>query len=148
MKVTYAEGPCFTITLEGGVATCRIWVRPDLDSGEGARQAGVIANALVALAAGPREQAKGLVLDERAAPPVVGPRSQAALGALLSAWERSGRRVAFANGDNPVKGLQMRRLTAQWAPKYGRCFVTIEEARAWVLARDPDAPPSMKSGAF
>ncbi|HEU4537687.1 MAG TPA: hypothetical protein VFS00_26385 [Polyangiaceae bacterium] len=144
MNSTYAEGPNFAITVEDGVATCRIWARPDLSWAEGAGTADTIAKALQALAAGPRDRARGLVLDERQAPPVVGPRTEAAIGELLSAWERRGRRVAYALGNNPVKSLQMRRLMAQWTPKHGRAFATIEEAHAWACAADADTPLSTK----
>ncbi|HEU4539264.1 MAG TPA: hypothetical protein VFS00_34320 [Polyangiaceae bacterium] len=133
MRSTYAEGRSFSIVIDDGVVTCRVWVQPDIDWEAGARLAAEISQALQALAAGPREAAKALVLDERDAPPVVGPRTQALIGDLLSAWERRGRRIAYALGTNPVKHLQMRRLVAQWAPKQGRTFESIDEARAWAL---------------
>lgn len=149
MKLTYAEGRCFSITLEDGVVTCRVWERPDLDREEGARMAAVISGALRALAARPRHLARALVLDEREAPPVVGPRTQASIGELLAAWERQGRRVAYALGANPVKNVQVRRLIATWAPKYGRAFESIDWARAWVTEPDAGdaAAPSTKAPA-
>ncbi|HEU4411212.1 MAG TPA: hypothetical protein VFS43_38520 [Polyangiaceae bacterium] len=147
MKSTYAEGPSYEITLEGGLVTCRIWSRPDLDWAAGASAAEALSEALVALAAGPRAQARGLLVDERQAPSVVGPRTQAALGALLSTWERRGRHIAFVLPPDPVVTLQKRRLMAQWAPKQGRVFESIDEARAWALAPDPAAPTPAKSGA-
>jgi hypothetical protein len=144
MKTTYAEGACFSITIDDGVATCRVWVRPDLNWEQGALEAKRIADALQALAAGPRETARGLVLDERDAPPVVGPRTQAAIGELLSAWEHHSRHVAYALGTHPVKNLQMRRLLAEWAPKYGRAFESIEEARAWASEASTYTPLATK----
>ncbi|HEU4407001.1 MAG TPA: hypothetical protein VFS43_17160 [Polyangiaceae bacterium] len=144
MKSTYAEGPFYSITLDDGVATCRVWGNPDLDWAEGARWAHEIAKALLTLAAGPRESARALLFDDREAPPVVGPRTQTSLGTFLSAWERRGRRVAFVLDASPVRGLQARRLLAEWAPKHGRAFTSIEEARAWVLARDADSPGPTK----
>jgi hypothetical protein len=129
----YAEGSNFTITLQGGVVTCRVWIRADLDSAEGARSAEVISRALRELAMGPRDRAKGLVLDQSGAPPVAGPRTQAALCDLLAAWERAGRRVGLALGDSPVRNLQMRRLLVERAPTFGRAFASAEQARTWVL---------------
>ncbi|HEU4536840.1 MAG TPA: hypothetical protein VFS00_22110 [Polyangiaceae bacterium] len=131
MKLSYAEGPTYSISLEDGVASCRIWSRPDIEWAEGARVATDLTKVLLALAEGPREQARALVFDEREAPPVFGPQTEVAVGSLLAAWERQERRVASAVGTNPVKQLQMRRLLAERAPKYGRAFLTFEEALAW-----------------
>lgn len=133
MSVTYAEGPFFSITLEDGLAMCRIWSRPDIEWAEGARIADTLAQSLTALAIGPREQARALVVDEREGAPVIGPQTQTVMGSMLASWERRDRRVGCAFGSNAVKGLQVRRLLAEWAPKNGRGFESIEEARAWAL---------------
>lgn len=141
MITTYAEGPFFSITIEDGLVTCHVWSRPDIAWAEGARFAETLAQALTTLAVGPREQARALVVDEREAAPAIGPQTQMVMGSMLASWERRSRRIACVFGSNAVKGLQARRLLAEWAPKHGRAFASIEEARAWALGQGASQRP-------
>ena len=130
MTDIYAEGGNYCIELDAGVAYCRVWARPDLDSAAGARFALEKVRHLEALSLG---AARGMILDLSAAPPVAGPSTQASLGQMLSSWERAKRPIAVVGGSNQIQLLQLRRLVTSHAPSYGSLFTELPAARAWLL---------------
>jgi hypothetical protein len=131
MPRIYAEGGNYSIELEAGLAYCRVWARPDLDSVAGARFAREKIGHFETLARG---EAEGMVLDLTLAPPVTGPSTQASLGQMLAAWENAKRPIAVVAGARPIQLLQLRRLVAHHAPHCGSVFGESTDARAWVSA--------------
>jgi hypothetical protein len=133
--VRFAQGGNYEIELVGGVAHCRVWRRPDVDHATGARFAQQLAAHLAELL---HADARALVLDLREAPPVQGPRTQAAVGGILGAWEANARPAAFVV-TGALSHLQMVRLAREHAPHHARVFQHPDEANAWVLERLRDA---------
>lgn len=130
MTDIYAEGGNYRIELDAGVACCRVWARPDLDSAAGARFALEKVGHFEALSLG---AARGMIFDLSAAPPVAGPSTQESLGQMLATWERAKRPIAMVGGSNQIQLLQLRRLVASHAPSYGSLFTELPAARAWIV---------------
>ena len=128
MPTLYAEGGNYRFDLDGGVAKCRVWRRPDVDGETGAEFAREKVAHFEALAKGP---ARAMVFDLRDAPPVTGPKTQEALGQMFAPFERAGRRIAVLVGPNAIQQLQMSRLVDSTAPSQGQVFTTESEAIAF-----------------
>ncbi|MFO0660427.1 MAG: hypothetical protein U0165_11440 [Polyangiaceae bacterium] len=126
------------ITLDDGLARCRVWRRPDLSSEDGARCAEQMSSSLARLAL-VGSGARALALDLSEAPGVAGPRTAAAIGSLLVSWKNSKKRAALIVGDQPLKQLQMKRIVAENALGWAEVFPSFEQARTWL-----DAPPSSR----
>jgi len=131
----FAEGMNYSIDLDGSIATCRVWSRPDLDSGTGARLATEKISLFQRLAA---RLASGMIFDLSVAPAVTGPKTQQALGKMLEAWQSAAKPVAVVAGSNSIQQLQLRRLISTYAPNHGALFGSVEEARAWIEGQIPD----------
>jgi hypothetical protein len=125
----FAEGPNYSIDLEGVVATCRVWARPDLDSASGARCATEKASLFQTLAKG---DTAGMLFDLTHAPAVTGPKTQEALGQMMKSWQDAGKPIAIVTGSNPMRKLQLRRLISTFAPVHAAVFDTMNEASAWL----------------
>ena len=136
MTAPYAAGGNYRIEIERGVATCRVWRRPDVDAATGALYAQEKIAHFEALARGP---VRGMIFDLREAPPVTGPRTRAAIGEMIGAFERAGRRIALVAGEHPTQRLQLRSVVDELAPMHGRVFHDVASATAW--ARADSAPP-------
>lgn len=142
MTEHYAEGENFAIDLIGTMAVCRVWSRPDTDSATGARFAQRKIAIFRRLA---REGHCGLLFDLRKAPSVTGPKTQAALAAMLVPWERACKPVALLLGPSPMQSLQMKRLVGDACLTVVEVFQAEDEAVAW-LEKEMPAPSLHKSG--
>lgn len=129
MTERFAEGLNYTIDLDGPVALCRVWSRPDLDSTTGAHLAMEKIGLFRRLASGP---ARAMILDLTSAPSVTGPKTQQALGDMLRAFQDAGKSVVVVVGSNAIQHLQLRRLVSTFAPNHGALLGSVEEAAAWV----------------
>jgi hypothetical protein len=134
MSQRFAEGANYSIDLDGEIALCRVWSRPDLDSTVGAQLAMDKIGLFQRLAAG---VTLGLVFDLSQAPAVTGPKTQQALGAMLAAWQSAGKPAAIVSGSHSIQQLQLRRLITTFAPDQGALFGSMEEASAWLDSRLP-----------
>lgn len=125
------EDENFSIDVDGdAVARVRVWKRPDLPFDKGAELARRMLATTRGLAGDAR--ARGLVLDLREAPVLVGPRTRSTLAELVGAWEAAGKRVGVVL----VPGVQRVTLEpglTEAAPTCARVTGTTDEAHAWVL---------------
>jgi hypothetical protein len=128
----FAEGDNYAIEIRRGVAVCRVWSRPDLDSAAGAQLAQDKVAHFRRLVAG---HADGLILDLSAAPTVTGPKTQQALGEMLRIWQDARKPIALVVGRNAMQQLQLRRLIATFAAKDGILLDSVEEAQTWIETR-------------
>lgn len=124
----HAEGDNFLLEIADGIAHCRVWKRPDVDSTEGAQFASRLREALTSI---DNEQAHGAILDLSDAPAVAGPITQEHLSRILVWWELSHRRIAVIVGDQAIKVIQITRLVKENAPNQGRTFATVDEGKGW-----------------
>ena len=136
MTQRFAEGMNYQIDVQGVLATCRVWSRPDLDSTQGAQLAHEKIGLFRKLAA---SAVQGLLLDLSRAPRVTGAKTQDALGAMLKAWQDAAKYVAVVTTTHSMQQLQLRRIIATFAPDYGRLFDVAEQAEAWLAAKRPQA---------
>ena len=123
----YADGANFRFELDArSILTCRVWKRPDLDADTGAALAHEMA--AVWARAGSDAAVVAGVFDLRDAPPVFGPRTEAAFRTMLE--RLGGKRIALLCGDNAVQRLQLQRIGAG----HGAVIVThlVEQARSHV----------------
>lgn len=132
IPVVHAGGDNYRIELlPNGLIVCTVWSRSDLDWSQGAAMAELMVDAIVILAQRP---AHALLFDLSEAPPLFGPRTEAALARGLSAWEQAGRPVAVQIGSSGIQRLQIERVSREHAPKVGKTFSSKDEAQAWLLA--------------
>lgn len=122
--MAYATGGNFEILVEGDVATCRVWKRPDVDSATGAQFAEAKIQHFAALA----RAGTPMVFDLSDAPPVAGPKSTAAIGRMLAAYQAAGVTIVLVAGDNATQRLQLRRLVEEHAPTQGQIATSRTEA--------------------
>lgn len=127
------EGGNFSIDLEGGVATLRVWRRPDLSFDEGARLALVILDHIRKLAAG--GDARGFIMDLREAPPLTGKRTRATLTEIVGTCEVAGKRIGILLAAGAQRVILERGLSVK-GPTTARFFDGPELARTWSAASD------------
>lgn len=131
----HASGGNYQVDLTKGIAVCKVWKRPDLSREEGAALAQEKIVLLSRLAQGPRSMARALIVDLRQAPTAWGPRTQAALEEIFSAWETAGRRLALLVADDSLQLMLLRQAIERVAPKQGRTFTSDSDAEAYCLGR-------------
>lgn len=122
------EGGNYSIDLEGGVATLRVWRRPDLTFDEGARLAVMILDDVRRVAA--RTDAKGFVMDLREAPALTGKRTRATLAEIVGVFEAAKKPISVLL----ARGVQHATLTTPLSatgPTTARFFTEPDTARAW-----------------
>lgn len=125
-----AEGPSYSIAVDGDRGAIRVWRRPDLSTDEGARLAGEMATALGGLL----PKIRSLSFDLRDAPPVSGPVTIEALGNLVRACERGRIRIAVVIADDAMQRLQVQRIAKECAPEMARVFAAPADAERWLSA--------------
>jgi hypothetical protein len=140
-----AEGDNYRIELDGDIAHCRVWSRPDLDLQAGARLAAEKVLICSSLANG---DARALLFDLRDAPKVTGPKTQNSLAQILAAWEAAERPIAVIVSPASLQKLQLSRLAREAAPRHAEIFVDLDLAREWLgacLRGAPKAQPARRS---
>jgi hypothetical protein len=128
------EGDNYRVELDGSVALCRVWARPDLDFETGAQLAEKKVAICRSLAVGP---ALGLLFDLRDAPKVTGPKTQKALELIMGAWEAAARPIAIIVSPASMQKLQLSRIVRDAAPQHGEVFIDLERGRKWIDSRLP-----------
>lgn len=131
-KAILAEGDNYRVELDGDVALCIVWSRPDLDSETGARLAAQKVAICGALATGP---ALGLIFDLREAPKVTGPKTQQSLALLIGAWEAAARPLAIVVSSASLQKLQLTRIARDAGPLHAAIFLDLERAQRWLQRR-------------
>jgi len=132
-KSIVKEGDNYRVELDGDIAHCTVWSRPDLTSETGAQ----LAAEKVAICSALTSTALGLLFDLREAPKVTGPRTQNSLELLIGAWETAARPIAILVGPAPMQRLQLTRLARAAAPRHGEVFVEFALALEWLEQRLP-----------
>ena len=133
------EDDNYRVELNGDVAVCKVWSRPDLDSETGARLAAKKVVICRSLAAG---QALGLIFDLREAPKVTGPKTQKSLELIMGAWEAAARPIAIIVSPASMQKLQLTRIARDAAPRYAEVFLDVDLARQWLERRLSGAQPA------
>lgn len=133
-----AEGDNYVIDLEDGVAVCRCFKRSDLDPATVAAAAEQLSGHARSFVV--RGDVEGMVLDLRRVPGAVGPRVEAAYGALAEVWENTGQHLAVLV-DEVVQRMQIARLLNERAPRCGGVFTNRDEARRFAGGKG-EAPPT------
>lgn len=147
----YESGGNFEIAIERGVATCRVWSRPDASREDGARFALHNVEAFQRLAGEGVAAVGAMVLDLRQAPSSWGSVTQSCLERMMAIMESAHRAIAVVC-DNEIQREQMRRIQKIHARSQGMLFDSLDDAEAWALARRPGpretaaAPKSDRGG--
>ena len=122
-----ASGDNHLISSRDGIVICQIWVRPDLSTEDGARNARELSDYLMQNALRPGAPYRGLIIDVRRGPAVFGPKTRDTLLGLLVAAARIDMPVAFLAGATPIQVVQFKSLCS------------ASNARAEVFESEPDA---------
>ncbi|MFO0553069.1 MAG: hypothetical protein U0271_32075 [Polyangiaceae bacterium] len=136
----FARAENFVATIEiDGLATVRVWRRPDLTAQQGAELAERMLEVVRRLAA--QSGVVGIMVDLREAPSVVGPRTEAVLGAVAAAMKGKGA-VAFVAASDAMQQLQLKRITT--SADRAAVVSTTEAARDFLLqpSRRPKSVPT------
>lgn len=134
----YVEGDNYHIELNGPLALYRVFRRPDLDEAAGARAAEEGLGRLRSLVASGR--INGVAFDLTAAPPVVGPRTAAALEDLAIFCKRNRCAFLFISPP-PVMRLQVEQLFRRTAHPNAAVVADAAEAYARTVAGPPSSRP-------
>jgi hypothetical protein len=108
--VKLSEGDNHLISARQGIATCQVWVRPDLSPEAGARSARQMSDYLAQNVLHANSPYRGVIFDLRKAPPVFGPKTREALGGFFGAAARAAIPVAVLVGESAIQVLQFRNL--------------------------------------
>ncbi|HEY8073170.1 MAG TPA: hypothetical protein VIF62_03655 [Labilithrix sp.] len=126
-----AEGGNYRVVVEGSTVRMVVWRAPDLPSAAAAadfeRAAERVRGMVATLSA--------LLLDAREAPKVAGPRTTAALTALLGAFAARKKRVAIVCSDDALQQLQFKRLVGETGAQYATIFGDLADAEQWLVAK-------------
>ena len=76
--------------------------------------------------------ADGVVLDLRRVPLVLDPFTEASYAQALAAWESTAQPIAALLVENALQKLQLKRVMAEHAPRFGAVFT--DRTRAYVFA--------------
>jgi len=105
------------IDVAADVLQARVIRRPDLSSERGADLADQFVDALLETLTS--SSTSRTVVDLSAAPPVMGPRTEAAFARLLAAHTKLSRPIGVVASANPTQRLQLQRLMREHAPRFG-----------------------------
>ena len=132
----WAEGPSFTITIEGS-ATVLLRVRRNaaLSRTEGAAAAEQMASHLLELV----KTQHALLLDLTQATTTRGPQTDTALLRMLAPWEAKGLPTRIVCADEPIQIIAAKSVLARAAPKRGALAETVRRALASVDATPKSA---------
>jgi hypothetical protein len=136
-REVYASGANYKIEVVDDLVRWAVWSRPDLDSQQGARCAEEQVAHAIALAMGATQ---GMLFDVSGAPSVMGPRTQAAIVATMSPWERARKPVAVVISENALQRLQWERIVRETLSKSGRIFLVVPPALHWLSTVRAAAP--------
>jgi hypothetical protein len=125
------EGGNYAIDLDSGIATLRVWRRPDLTFDEGAQLAALILADMRELAGG--TEARGFVMDLRDAPVLAGKRTRAVLCAIVGACEAADKPIGVLLNTGVQRTLLEREL-APSAPSRARFFAEPSVALGWLAS--------------
>lgn len=135
----YAEGGNYRVELDEGVATMRVWRRPDVSREVGAGYAQEMVAVYRRLAAEPWTQVRGVVMDLRDATTTWGPVTRAAVGEMFELLEQAGRRCAVVTANDALQMMHVVAIVREHAPKFGRVFGSITAASRWASLRRQSA---------
>jgi hypothetical protein len=152
IRRVYESGGNFEIAIERGVATCRVWSRPDLSREDGARLALRNVEAFQRLAGEAVTSVGAVVLDLRQAPSSWGSVTQSCLERMMAIMETAHRAIAVVC-ENELQREQMRRIQKTHAKSQGMLFDSLDDAEAWALGRRPGplqaaAAPKIDRGGY
>ncbi|HEV8551030.1 MAG TPA: hypothetical protein VGQ57_18410 [Polyangiaceae bacterium] len=138
-----SEGDNHLISARLGIATCQVWVRPDLSPEDGARNARQMSETLTQNVLYPGAPYRGVIFDLRKAPPVFGPKTREALSGFFRSAAEASIPVAVLVGESAIQVLQFRNLCRDSG---GRADVFDNEVDAvrWFGAPDPGTEGSFR----
>jgi hypothetical protein len=131
--VRLKEGDNHLISERDGLAICQVWVRPDLSTEQGAKNAQEMVAFIQDIVLRPATKFRGLIFDVRRGPPVFGSKTRDTLAALLVRSGAHGVRVAIVCGAHATQVLQFRSLCAA-APTMTQVFESEAAAVHWLFA--------------
>ena len=126
-----SEGENYVISERDGLVVCQVWIRTDLTSEDGAKNAAQMVTYLREQVLGASTKYRGVIFDVRRAPPVFGPKTRETLAALLAQCVRVGVRFAVITGESATQILQFRSL-CRATPALTRVFDNEAGAVQWL----------------
>jgi len=135
-----AEGEAnYTVDIEHGVAVVRVFRRPEL------LPSAVVGHARALRARSEElsrsEDVRGMVLDLRRVGGPVSPEVEEEYRAMAGEWEATGQPLAILSID-PLQKMQVTRILATSASRFGAVFTDRNEARRFVGATSIDPATS------
>ena len=129
------EGDNHLISERDGLAICQVWVRPDLSTEEGAKNAQEMVAFIQDIVLRPGTKFRGIIFDVRRGPPVFGPKTRDTMAALLTRSIAHKVRVGILCGEHATQVLQFRALCAA-TPTMTQVFENEAAAVHWLRASE------------
>jgi hypothetical protein len=129
------EGDNHLISERDGLAICQVWVRPDLSTEQGAKNAQEMVAFIQDSVLRPGTKFRGLIFDVRRGPPLFGPKTRDTLAALLVRSIAHKVRVGILCGEHATQVLQFRSLCAA-TPTMTQVFENEAAAVHWLRASE------------
>lgn len=120
-----SSGDNYRLSKVSGTLLLEVWQRPDLSSQQGADLAERMLAEVRAHTIKP--DVREVILDLSKAPPVAGPRTQAALADIAGFVCRHGKPFAFVSGERALMRMQLKRLLADKQVSLARIVRTLAE---------------------
>jgi hypothetical protein len=103
--VRLKEGDNHLISERDGLAICQVWIRPDLSTEQGAKNAQEMVAFIQDIVLRPGTKFRGLIVDVRRGPPVFGPKTRETLAALFVRSIAHKVRVGILCGESATQVL-------------------------------------------
>ena len=127
-----AQGDTYVVQGAGRVAWAKISVPRGLDPARGAAAGEELGNFLVDQVLMPHSPWLGLVLDVRAGPTIIGPKSLRVMESLFDRAESVRRRLAILVGAAPILNQELLNLARSRAPIHALVTEAAPRALDWV----------------
>lgn len=135
------NGANYVISMESGVAICRVFRVPGQSSDDAARSLDALVTESRSLALD--DGVSGFVIDVRRTPGAQSPQVETVLSRIAQVWESTGQRIAFLVDSDPIQRLQLSRIAAMAAPRFGAIFANRDDARAFAGATSATDPQTI-----
>jgi hypothetical protein len=131
VRMRLSQGDNFVISERDRLAVCQIWVRSDLTTEQGAKNADDMVSYLANTVLCVGTSYRGVILDVRRGPPVWGPKTRAALTSLVSRSVERAVPLAILTGEAATQALLFRSLVKE-TPNMTRVFSDEPAAVGWL----------------
>lgn len=132
------DGDNHLISERDGLAVVQVWIRPDLSTEQGAKNAQEMTAFIDEVVLRPGTKFRGVIFDVRRGPTVFGPKTRETLTGLINRSAAQKIKVAIVCGESATQVLQFRSLCTE-SPSMAQVFDNEPNALQWLRLPAPAA---------